>query len=888
MPSNLLQTKLLIPPTRPIWVPRPHLIDQLNAGLDRILILISAPAGYGKSTLLSEWAHQVPMPVAWLSLEKGDNVASRFWAYFASALQTIPSLNALHIGEELKDLENASPSFFPEDAFTRLVSEIARITDPLILVLDDFHLITDPTINEGLVFVLEHLPSLPGGMHLVISGRMDPPWPMARMRARAEITELRLRDLRFTSEEVTAFLNQTMGLKLSAGEVSQLDARTEGWVAGLQMAALSMQKRDDIPKFLERFSGSHRYILEYLIEEVLNQQPPRVMDFLLKTSILDRLTAPLCDAVMNGQDSQELLTYLEQSNLFVIPLDDERNWYRYHHLFADLLFIRLKNTQPDQVTHLHRRACRWYEARGMLPEALDHALSSGDRQLVAQIVSANVLVLVENDEVLPTLQKIDSVPPEEMVALPWLRIARAWVLGTGQVQKSQQILDAVEMDMENMPDSVERQRLKGHIAALRTYIFSIQGDKVNTIAYAGLANELLPPDEISVRAMNLTMWGDVMSADGHDPSAMPILEQALALALQAEKPHVAMIAAGALASAHLGAGRLREVNRVCQDALEIAEDYQIHYHHQLSATAGIYSMLARVLAEWWEIENAVQSARKGLMLSERWGQVDTDLTGLDYLGRALAFGNDWEQARQVFQRAESASQKISPFFWQMNTIFALDSLLDTEAPAPGEIVEQIRRVQESGAHYPAPLKARLLLRDNQPGEALVVLEQVLSELRGQPSLDIARIHALRALAFQAQGDEKQSLAALRQALELAEPENRVATFVREGVAMEKLLRLALSKSIAPVFVQKLLTAFESRRKPKPEPSLVTKTLVEPLSEREFEVLQLLNSKLSVPEIAQELTVAPSTVRTHVRVVYNKLGVHGRQEAIQKAKDLGLI
>ncbi len=880
----LIPTKFHLPPTPAGFVARPHLLEKLDAVRSCRLMLVSAPAGSGKTTLVSAWAQAAYKhgdAIGWLSLDAGDNDLGRFFDYLEACLEE----GGISIPVEARQPgENESPPV--ESLLAGLIQGAASLKRDVIIILDDYHLIQNPEIHTSLEYILDHIPAR---LHLMLLTRSDPPLKLARQRVSGHLAELRMENLRFSMLEAGAFLKKSAEVQLAEPDLAALTERTEGWIAGLQMAAISLRGRADASAFVATFAGSHRFVVDYLLEQVLNRQPPEVREFLLKTSVLEQLSAPLCDVVAEtGGAARRLIDTLERDNLFLLPLDDDRGWYRYHHLFSDLLKLMLEQSHPRLSAELHKRACCWYEAQGMLSEALHHALLSGDTQRVAQIISANVLVLIENDEALPTLQKFELIPPDEMIALPWLGIARAWILGAEQVEKSHQILDAVEMSVGNTPDSVECQRLKGHIAAARAYVFSNQGDKANTIAYARQADERLPVDEIVVRAMNLAIWGDVLSVERHDPCAMPILEQALALALQAKKPHVAMIAASALASAHLGAGRLREVHRVCLEALEIAEDYQRRYQRALSATAGVYPLLARVLAEWGENDKAVQFARKGLMMSERWGQVDGDVICLDYLGRALMFGNDWEQARQVFQRAHNAAQKISPWLWQMTTIFALDSLLDSETPDASEIIGQMRRVQESQAQYPALLTARLLLRDNRPGEALENLEQALSDLNGQPSYDIVRIYGLRALAFQAMRDEKQALTALRQALELAEPENRVATFVREGLAMEKLLRLAKAKSISPGFVQRLLAAFESRRKLKPGPDLVTETVIEPLSERELEILQLLNGPLSTPEIADLLVVSANTVRTHIKNIYGKLDVHGRSAAVRQASKLGLL
>lgn len=887
-PVQILSTKLSTPPLRSKLVARPRLIQRLNQGLECGFVLISAPAGYGKSTLLSAWLSQIKSPSVWLSLDEGDNDSARFLTYLAAALRQIdPAL-----GKSLELGLQTSPLPAVEILLTSTINELAQHQRPFCLVLDDYHKIQNRVVHQAVSFLLENRPA---PLHLAIATRADPPLPLARLRARSQMLELRQVDLCFTTQEAADFLNHTMGLQISPEDVARITTRTEGWIAGLQMAALSMQNSDDIPGLISTLTGTNYYIFDYLLKEILARQTPEIRLFLLFTSILDQLSAPLCAALlMNDGDfvltrpPAVILEELEHANLFVLPLDHEHRWFRYHHLFSDLTRLVLEQTYPGRSVELHRRACLWYETQGLIPAALQHAISSGDMELVTRIVSANALVLVENDEVLPTLQKIDSLPLEKFTALPWLGIARAWFVGAGKIEQSLQILAEVEKGLESIEDEIEHQRLMGYIAATRAVLYNTQNEKANFFIQTQLANELLPANDFAIRAMNLALWGRVLSVNQHDPGGVPILEDALRLARKAQKPHATMITANYLATAHIFAGNFHEIRRVCLEALEVAEEYQRRYQQPLPATAPVYSLLGRVHAEWGEFEKAIQLTRKGVMLSQRWGRVDVEMVSWGYLGRVLVYANHLEPAQQAFQQAQRIAQRISLTAWQEQALFALDSLLDSGTPDRKEISRQVSRLQESGARISAMLTARLLLRDNQPDQALVILEQALADLKGWPSFDTVRIYTLRALACHAKGDENLALTALQHALELGEPENRIMTFVREGAAMEKLLHLALVKGIAPPFVQRLLAAFEARRKQTPSPTISATSLIEPLSARELEVLELLAQGHADKHIAEILVLSRGTVHKHLENIYQKLDVHSRTEAIARGRELKLL
>jgi LuxR family maltose regulon positive regulatory protein len=879
MTHPFIPSKLQLPTLHPGLVLRRRLFQQLNAGLAGKLTLISASTGFGKTTLASAWAGQCGRPVAWLALDELDNDPLRFLTYLIRAIQTV------HAGfgaDLLEGLTTASPQDFdpvPVQFLEALVAEIAAIPTPFLLILDDCHIITRPAIQAVPQFLLNHQPS---NLHLVLVSRADPPWPLGRLRARREMSEIRVADLRFTPQEAVEFLNTSMGLGLTTEQVAALETRTEGWIAGLQLAALSLQGQANPQEIIANLAGSHRFIADYLIEEVLEKQPPDVQDFLLKTSVLEQMNAALCDEVTGRSDSQAALLQLEQANLFLLPLDQERHWYRYHHLFADLLRIKLGQADPGLRVELQRRASNWYAAQGRRLDALHYALAAGDLQMVERLFAGNVFLLFRQDEVGAAFQKLEALPVSLVSDKPWLGIARAFLVENGQFQKSHQILETVAAQVENMPESAEKRRLRGHLEAAWAGIYGLQGDVANTVYHAQQAENWLPPEEVDTRASNLALWGDILSKEGHDPNAMPILERALELALQAEKPHAVIMVAAALAMGHLGAGRLREAHRVCQQALTVADDYQKRTGQEILAVAMNYAILARIYIEWNELEKSCQYGFQGLALSERLGQIDTEVMCRQYLGHTLMFQADPAPARQVYQRAQELAANISPWVEQMTAGLMVDGLLDREPADQAAVQESLHVYAETQTEYPLTLKARLLLKTGQPATALDVLDKSLAGMSESVARLVVRLHVFRALALQALGDDASALATLTQALTLSEPENRMMTFLREGRAMEKLLRLAEYKFICPVFTHKLLAAFAQRSVPVAKSA--AEALIEPFSKRELEILRLLVTDLDVPEIASKLVVSANTVRTHIKSLYRKLNAHSRHEALARARE----
>jgi len=872
----LLPTKFYPPPAPGGFVARPQLLEKLDEALTRRLTLVSAPAGAGKTVLVSAWAQakrqRGQAAFGWLSLDEADNAPGRFWEYLAACLDEGGA--RLDAGSSL--LENGETSSGAQVP-AGLVQGWLNLKGELILILDDYHLIQNKEIHAALGNLLEHTPPR---LHLVLLTRSDPPLELARLRVREQLAEIRMEQLRFSAQEAAVFVQKSAGVALSEAEAVALNARAEGWVAGLQMAAISLRGRSDAGAFVAAFAGSHRFVFDYLLEQVLNRQTPEIRAFLLKTSLLERFCAPLCAAVTGTETARQFLDTLERDNLFLVPLDDERRWYRYHHLFADLLKMMLERSEAGLAAELHRRASAWHEAQGLIPEAINHALAAGEAERAARLVSANVLALLECDDAVPILQKIEAFPAAELEAHPWLAIAHAW-LSVGQIDKSLRLLAASEKKLPH-PEP----RLAGHFAAARANLYNAEGNLEETVRQAQLADQWLPEDERAVRALVLGTWGDILSRDQHDPAAMPILERALGLAQQAGEIQAALNAGAALVLAHFGAGRVRAAEQICRDLLEMVEAHQRRGQPTPRSAAFCYTLLGRIHLEKGESEAAIHWGRKSLALCERRPAVEADSLVLEYLALALVFHGEVEQGERLFQRSERAARQVSDWWWQMAMTLALDSYLDGDAFESLRVQAQLRVVRERGAEIPPQTQARLLVKEQRLPEALALVTATLAELDGQPSSIIVRLLIQRALAFQSLGDEKAALAALKRALEQAAPEMRVFPFAREGEALETLLRRALAKGICPEFTRQLLTVCEARRQIQPVPA--AETLIEPLSERELEILALLDGPLSNPEMAAKLFVSANTVRTHVKSIYNKLGVHGRSGAVRRAQELGLL
>jgi LuxR family maltose regulon positive regulatory protein len=907
MSSPLLRTKLYIPPVRPELVPRPRLVERLNAGLDRKLTLISAPAGYGKTTLLSEWTAGCGRPVAWLSLDESDNDPRRFWTYLVAALQTVEA----NIGTDLVDAFRASQPPPTETILAGLSNEIADVPSPLALVLDDYHLIAGRAIHDGLAFLLSHRSP---NLHLIIATRTDPPLPIARLRGRGQLSELRQSDLRFTPDEAAAYLNTRAGPNLSPDNAAALEAHTEGWIAGLQLAALSLQGRDAerAASFVEAFTGSHRYILDYLAEEVLHRQPEPVQTFLQQTSILNRLCGPLCDAVCSvgtataGEDSsQETLEYLERSNLFVVSLDDERRWYRYHHLFTDLLKSTLRQrSSADEIRELHRRASRWYQNEGSLEEAMIHAMAAQDFERAASMIEENIARMLSRSEAPVLLGWIQKLPERIVRGRPWIDVYRATTLAlSGRLEETESLLEEVETRIE--PSAPRASELLGHIAAIRAFTANLRGDAARVIEMAALTEQYLPEENLNARGMVTYALADTyFASDDMDGASRASLDM-LAVGEKAGRLLMAVPALGDLAAVDKVQGHLyRAEARYDRARLWMVERNGLDSRVRCPYEVG----LADLKREWNQLGAAHEHAVTGIEYCQRFGVNSLLVSGYVTLMRILQAQGDVEGALDALRSAEQA-EHVHHVRLATRIELRFSRVVQWLAMGDVEVASHWAEMCDGGSELEQMTLARLRLAQGRAPEAQRLLDRqrALAEEGGRTGR-LIEILALLALALEAQGRPEEADATLSQALSLARPEGYVRVFLEMGEPLRELLERSATRGTAAGtehaavtrveadYARQLLDAFQQEREAHrgrvtgriSAPPSPTEALVDPLTERELEVLHLLAEGLSNKEIASRLVVAPSTVKQHLKNIYGKLDVHSRTQAVARGRELALL
>jgi LuxR family maltose regulon positive regulatory protein len=902
MAGPLLETKFHVPRRGRGLVARPRLINGLTHRAESALTLVSAPAGFGKTTLLTEWlaewlaaAPAEGRSAAWLSLDARDNDPALFWRYLVAALAAAaPGVGSNALGL----LQTPQPA--TEAVLATLLNDLNAVANDVVLVLDDFHVIEAPDVQTGMAFLLENLPPR---IHLVIVARADPSLPLARLRGRGELVEIRAAELRFTPDEAAGYLNGAMGLALTPQEVDALEGRTEGWIAALQLAALSMQGREDVAGFIAGFAGDDRYIVDYLAEEVLQRQPEQIRGFLLQTSILSRLTGSLCDAVTGQDDGKVTLEALDRANLFLVPLDDRRRWYRYHHLFADVLQAHLRDERAGRLRELHLRASDWYEQNGDRAEAIDHALAGADVERAAELVERSIPDLRRNRQEATLRSWLEALPEELYRVRPVLSMGfAASLMARGDIEGVEVRLRQAERWLGPTTDHVSEmvvvdeeafRTLPTALSMYRAGTALVRGDITGTMTHARRALELADEDDQLARGaptalLGLAYWttGDLDAASGLYVDGMASLERA--------GYHSDVLGGSiALADMRLAQGRLRDATSIFERGLQRAERSQ----PVLRGAADMHVGLSRLLYERDELDSARQHLEASSELGDynglpqnryRWRvamarirEAEGDLVGaLDLLGEAerLYVGDFSPNVRPV--PAVRARVLLAQGEWRA----ALDWARERGLSAADDLsylreFEHITLARALLARYTAERDERSI---QEAGGLLDRLGQAAED--GGRTGSLIEILVVRSLAHQAGGDVPAALAGLRRALTLAEPEGYVRIFVDEGPSMVSLLRLVAKQGAPSSYVRRLVAAVGVPADRGP----VDQALIDPLSARELDVLRLLGTDLDGPGIARELFVSLNTVRTHTKNIYAKLGVNNRRAAVRRAGELTLL
>jgi LuxR family maltose regulon positive regulatory protein len=776
-----------------------------------------------------------------------------------------------------------------------LINEIASHAVPFVVVLDDFHLIHSQPIFEMLAFLLEHTPPQ---MHLALLSRTDPPLPLSRLRVRDQIVDIRADQLRFTLDEIAIFLNEVMGLKLSTEDVAAMDARTEGWIASLQLAALSMQSSRDIHGFITAFAGSHRYIMDYLVEEVLNVQPERVRSFLLQTSILDRMCGSLCNAIVEADeakqvDGQATLETLEQMNLFVIPLDNERHWYRYHHLFADVLNRHLEKQFPYQLPDLHRRASQWYEQNGFIPEAIRHSLTAGDHDRAIRLIEQNGCLLLIRGELSTLPNWIKAVEPHARTR-PWMYIFKAWLFAlTGFPERVEEMLRTAEQLIASLEPGTEVEMMQGTIATGRAYRTNLEGETSLAASFARQALEYLPDNDLvsrSLRTVATSLLGDASSMNGELEDARQAYMEAKQIGQAAGDNHLVIVANSNLANILVEQGLLHQAARIYSETLQIAT----RPDGQKSVIAGrVYVELSQVFFEWNDLETAHRHAQLSLALCQQWGNIDLQAVCFVMLARLEQVRRHPESALDAMRIAEKLSNEhhLLPKYsvWVKCALASL-CMAQGNLEKVSQFVQDNRiTINDEIPYLREPeylVLLRLLLAQGNYDAALALSQRLLQRAETAKRMGrVIEVLVLQALAFQGKADIDQALAALGRALALAQSEGYARTFLDEGVPMAKLLHQARAHRIQAGYATELLDAMGEAVSATQAPAQI---LIEPLTLRELEVMRLIEAGYSNQEIADQLVVSIATVKRHISNIYAKLGVKSRTQAVSLGKELRLF
>lgn len=867
MTIPILTTKLYIPPSRHQSVKRAQLIERLNDGFDRKLILVAAPAGFGKTTLVSEWIDQLNCPVAWLSLDENDSDQTRFLTYLVAALQMIESSIGVTLSEALQSSQ--LPSI--DQLLTPLLNDITSLSGDFVLILDDYHVIENPVFDQAITFLLDYLPP---HMHLVIITREDPPLPLSRLRARRQLTELRASDLRFSTDEASDFFNHGMGLQLSDQDIKTLEDRTEGWITGLQLAALSLQGQDDTSTFINAFTGSHQYVLDYLVEEVFQHQSKHIQNFLLQTSILEYFCAELCDVIINQTNSQEIIDYLVRSNMFLIPLDHERKWFRYHHLFGDLLRQRLQEHSSD-FSKLHDRASLWYEQHDFELDAFHHAARANDIPRVMRLIEGDGMPMHFRGHSRVVQAWLKAQPTSVLDTYPQLWTSYASILlGQGEIDMAEDKLHHAELALQNVAENIHTRDTIGRIAAIRSTAFAAQKNVEALISYSHQALEYLHPDNIAFRTSTAWKLGYAYELQGKRAEARQAHQEVISIGQRSGNMVFTRLA-------KLGLGYLQEVDNQLYQATETYLDVLQMFGDTPLADAGIAHIgLARIHYQWNELDTAQDHIDQCIQLAKKSQKYDRLIDGLVLQARLYIARDNINNARQILAEANRVAHQHN----MAHKVAEIANLQVQLFIRQGQLESATYLVQ---THNIPLSEARVLIAQSKPEAAFQLLEPLRQQMENKNWADeCLKIMVLQSIALDASDKTDEALTILADALALAQSGTFLRLFVDEGTSIMRLLSALYEQGIMSDYVQKLLNLFDTLTTPSRLSE--NETLIEPLSERELEVLQLIAEGLSNRQISERLFLALSTVKGHNRNIFDKLGVKRRTEAVARANELDLL